>query len=161
MEEIIVTYMQCERCREKGYHIEENRGQGVISNRERWCKCQKKKKKKTAYPIERKAQQSSIQLGESEGIAKEEDSQREVRRTFKILREVWLNIRVEKTNTHEGITVKVLLDSSVTRIFIDRRTATKHGFRLWKLERLIIVRNVNGTNNSGCKGTTLGLGLVT
>jgi len=41
-----------------------------------------------------------------------------------------LNIGVEKTNTHEGITVKVLLDSGVTRIFIDRRTAAKYGFRL-------------------------------
>ena len=34
-------------------------------------------------------------------------------------------------------------------MFMDRRTAEKHGFRLQKLERPIIVRNVNGTNNSG------------
>ena len=33
-------------------------------------------------------------------------------------------------------------------MFMDRRTAEKHGFRLQKLERPIIVRNVNGTNNS-------------
>jgi len=25
-EEIIVLYVECERCREKGYHVEENRG---------------------------------------------------------------------------------------------------------------------------------------
>jgi len=130
MEKMIVTYVQYERCRKKEYHIEENRGQGMISNRERWYRCQKKEEKKAAHPIERKAQQSSTQLGESEGTAKEGGSQRKVRRTFKILREVWLNIRVEKTNTHKGITVKVLLDSGVTRIFMDRRTTTKHGFKL-------------------------------
>jgi len=38
-------------------------------------------------------------------------SQKEVRRTFKMLREVWLNIGVEKIDTHEGVMIKVLLDS--------------------------------------------------
>ena len=28
-------YVQCERCEEKGCHMEENRGQGVISNKKR------------------------------------------------------------------------------------------------------------------------------
>ena len=41
-----------------------------------------------------------------------ESEKREVRRTFKILREIWLSIGLEKIDTHEGITVKVLLDSS-------------------------------------------------
>jgi len=41
------------------------------------------------------------------------------------------------------------LDSGAMGMFMDRRTAEKHGFRLQKLERPIIVRNVNGTNNSG------------
>ena len=34
-EEVIVTYVECEKYREKEYHIEENRGQGVISNRQK------------------------------------------------------------------------------------------------------------------------------
>jgi len=34
-EEIIVLYVECERCREKGYHVEENRGQEVIKDRQR------------------------------------------------------------------------------------------------------------------------------
>jgi len=38
--------------------------------------------------------------------------------------------------------------SSVTGIFMNKRMVAKHGFRLQKLERLIMVRNVNGTNNS-------------
>jgi len=49
---------------------------------------------------------------------------------------------------YEGITVKVLLDSGVTEMFIDQKIAARHGFRLQKLERPIVVRNVNGTNNS-------------
>jgi len=44
--------------------------------------------------------------------------------------------------------LKALLDSRATGMFMDKRTAAKHGFRLQKLERPIIVRNVNGTNNS-------------
>jgi len=31
--EVIVSYVECERCGWKGCHVEENRGQGVISNR--------------------------------------------------------------------------------------------------------------------------------
>ena len=37
---------------------------------------------------------------------------------FKILREIWLDIRVENVDTYEGITVKALLDSGATGIFI-------------------------------------------
>jgi len=94
-------------------------------------------------------QQSGVQVGDLESTAKEGSSQREVRRTFKILREVWLNIGIEKIDTHEGVAVKVLLDSGITGMFIDKRTAAKHGFRLQKLEKPIIVRNVDGINNSG------------
>jgi len=41
------------------------------------------------------------------------------------------------------------LDSGITEIFMDKRIAVKHGFKLQKLERPIAVRNVDGTNNSG------------
>ena len=47
-----------------------------------------------------------------------------------MLREVWLNIRIEKVDMHEGITVKALLDSSATGMFMDRKMVAKHGFRL-------------------------------
>jgi len=49
---------------------------------------------------------------------------------------------------HEGITVKALLDSGATRMFMDKRIIARHRFKLQKLERLIIVRNVDETNNS-------------
>jgi len=72
-----------------------------------------------------------------------------MRRMFKMLREVWLNIEVEKVDTHEGITVKALLDSSATGMFMDKKMAARHRFRLQKLERPVMVRNVDGMNNSG------------
>ena len=67
---------------------------------------------------------------------------------FKILREVQLNIGVKKMNMYEGVTVKVLLDSGATRMFMDRKMVAKYRFKLQKLERLVVMRNVNSTNNS-------------
>jgi len=44
--------------------------------------------------------------------------------------------------------VKALLDSGITGMFMDKKMAAKHGFRLQKLERPVAVRNIDGTNNS-------------
>jgi len=60
-----------------------------------------------------------------------------------------LNIGVEKVDIHKGIIVKALLDSGVTEMFMDKKMAARHGFRLQKLEKPVMVRNVDGTNNSG------------
>ena len=65
-----------------------------------------------------------------------------------MLREVQLNIGVEKMDIYKGITVKVLLDSSMTRMFMDRKMVVRNGFKLQKLERLVVVRNVDSINNS-------------
>jgi len=59
-----------------------------------------------------------------------------------------LNIGIEKLDTHKGVTVKALLDSGTTGMFMDKRTAARHGFMPQKLERPIMVRNVDRTNNS-------------
>ena len=95
-----------------------------------------------------KAQQSSTQTETPKGIAKEKGKQREVRRTFKILREVWLNIGVKKIDTHKDVIVKVLLDSGTMGILIDQKIVARYGFRLQKLVRPIVVRNMDRTNNS-------------
>jgi len=149
-----VTYIECRWCGKKGMHRKNNRGQGVLRGRKleeaKWCRCSKRKKKKgvAVCSRERKVQQGSMQTEAPKGAVKEEDRQRDVRRIFKMLREVWLNIGIEKVDTHEGITVKALLDSGVTGMFMDKKMAAKHGFRLQKLERPVVVRNVDGTNNS-------------
>ena len=86
---------------------------------------------------------------ESKGIVTEKEKKRDIRRMFKILREVWLNIRIEKVDMHEGITVKALLNSSATRMFMDREIARRYRFKITKLKRLLKVKNVDGTENSG------------
>jgi len=151
-EEIVVSYLTC-KCGEKGSHVEDNWGQGVIPfwkwKELSWYGCKGKTEEKAARPREAKAQQSSAWSGEPESAAREGGSRKKVRRTFKMLREMWLNIGVEKIDIHEGVMIKALLNSGATGMFMDRQTAARHGFKLQKLEIPIAVRNVDGTNNSG------------
>jgi len=107
------------------------------------------KVERAAWPREAKVQQSGAQSEELESTAREGGSRKEVRRTFKMLRKVWLNIGVEKIDTHEGVMIKALLDSGATEMFMNRQTAARHGFKLQKLERPLMVKNVDGTVNSG------------
>jgi len=103
---------------------------------------------KAVWPSEAKAQPGDAPT-ERKGTATGEEKQRDIRRTFKMLREVWLNIGVEKMDSHKGVTVKVLLDSGTTGVFMNRKMAERNSFKLEKLERLLIVKNVDGTVKSG------------
>jgi len=38
-EEMIAMYVECERCGRKECHAKENREQGVIRDKQRWCGC--------------------------------------------------------------------------------------------------------------------------
>jgi len=164
----VVTYLKCPRCGEGGCHVEDDQGQRVVPywRREKmsWCGCRGKeeqsgarardsrsaaREEKAARPREAEAQQSGAWSGEPESTAREGGSRKEIRRTFKMLKEVWLNIGVEKIDTHEGVMIKALLDSGATGMFIDKQTAARHGFKLQKLEKPLVVRNVDGMNNSG------------
>jgi len=49
---------------------------------------------------------------------------------FKILRKVQLNIRVKKIDAHKCVIVKALLNSGITRMFMDKKIVVKHKFRL-------------------------------
>ena len=51
-----------------------------------------------------------------------------MRKTFKMLKEVWLNIGIEKVDTHKGVIVKVLLDSGIIGMFMDRKMAARYRF---------------------------------
>jgi len=59
---------------------------------------------------------------------------REVRQTFKPLREVWMNIGIKRIDIHEGRTVKALLDSGAMGMFMSKSLAQKGGYRLIKLD---------------------------
>ena len=87
------------------------------------CKVERKRKQwnqgEAVYSTEGKVQQDGTQTETLKGTTREKSEQREMRRTFKILREVQLDIGVEKVDRYEGVTVKVLLDSGITEMFID------------------------------------------
>jgi len=79
MKEVIVSYVECERYEQKECQVKENRGQGVISDRQKWYGCQKRKEAEAAHPKRGKVQQNSTQAGVPEDAAREGDRQREVR----------------------------------------------------------------------------------
>ena len=58
-----------------------------------------------------------------------------------------MKIGLERIDTQEGITVEALLDSGATRLVMSSEFTRKQGFKLKKLERLINVRNVDGSLN--------------
>ena len=56
---------------------------------------------------------------------------------------------MEKIDIHKRVTVKVLLDSGATGMFVDRRFTERNKFRMDKLKKPLKVTNVDGSNNSG------------
>ena len=80
---------------------------------------------------------------------KAKGEERVVRHMMRPLREVWMRIGMEKINTHKGVTVKALLDSGATGMFVDKKFTEEHGFKMDKLEKPLIVTNVDGSYNSG------------
>jgi len=64
----------------------------------------------------------------------QKEEAREVRQTFKPLREVWMTVGIERIDTHKGQMVKALLDSGATGMFMSKGLAQKEGYRLIKLD---------------------------
>jgi len=82
------------------------------------------------------------------GTSKPEGTQEEVRKMEgRPLREVTVKIGLERIDTQEGIMVEALLDSGATGLVMSSEFAKKQGFKLKKLERLMNVRNVDGSLN--------------
>jgi len=74
---------------------------------------------------------------------------RDIRHILRLLREVWLKVGLEKLESHEGVAVKALLDSGVTGLFMDTTFTKEKGFKMEKLKKPLLVRNVDGTANAG------------
>jgi len=74
---------------------------------------------------------------------------RDIWHTLQLLREVWLKVGLEKLESHEGVVVKALLDSGATGLFMDTTFTKEKGFKIEKLKKPLLVRNVNGTANAG------------
>ena len=50
-----------------------------------------------------------------------------------------MKVGLEKLKNHEGVTVKVLLDSRVTGLFMDTKFAKEKGFKLERLKNPLLV----------------------
>jgi len=88
--------------------------------------------------------QIDASTSDSEGIEK----RKEVRELKgKTLRKVIVKIGLERIDTQEGITVEALLDSGTTGLVMNSEFTKKQCFKLKKLERLMQVRNVDGSFN--------------
>ena len=88
-------------------------------------------------------------LGNKVSCQSNTEGVRDVQYTLRPLREVQIKIGLEKLENYEGVAVKVLLDSSTTRLFIDVQFVKRKGFNLEKLKTPLLVRNVDGTVNMG------------
>jgi len=60
-----------------------------------------------------------------------------------------MKIELEKLESHERVTVKALLDSRATGLFIDTAFAKEKRFKMEKIKRPLLVKNVNGSVNIG------------
>jgi len=64
---------------------------------------------------------------------------RDLRYTMRPLKEVWMQVGLEKVKNHEGVSVKALLNNGATEMFANRKFVEKNGFKLEKLERPVIL----------------------
>jgi len=60
-----------------------------------------------------------------------------------------MKVGLEKLESHEGVAVKALLDSGATGLFMDTAFAKEKGFRMEKMKKPLLVKNVDGTVNVG------------
>ena len=60
-----------------------------------------------------------------------------------------MKVGLKKLENHEGVAVKALLDSGATGLFMNATFAKEKGFKMEKLKKLLLVRNVDGRINVG------------
>ena len=60
-----------------------------------------------------------------------------------------MKMGLEKLENYEGVAVRALLDSGATGLFMDTTFVREKGFKMEKLKKPLLVRNVDGTVNAG------------
>jgi len=88
-------------------------------------------------------------LGNKLNFTSNTERVRDVWHTLRPLREVWLKVGLEKLESHEGVAVKALLDSGATGLFMDTTFAKEKGFKIEKIKRPLLVKNMDGSENIG------------
>ena len=74
---------------------------------------------------------------------------RDVRHTLRPLKEVWMKVGLEKLKNHKGVVVRALLDSGAMDLFMDMTFAQEKRFKIEKLKKPLLVRNVDRIINAG------------
>jgi len=88
-------------------------------------------------------------LGNKSNFTNTTERVRDVWHTLQPLRKVWIKVGLEKLENHKGVAVKALLDSRAMGLFMDTTFAKEKGFKMEKLKKPLLVRNVDGTVNAG------------
>jgi len=88
-------------------------------------------------------------LGNKLNSCKNTERVRDMQRTLKPLREVWMRVGLEKLENHEGVAVKALLNSRATGLFMDTTFAREKGFKMERIKNPLLVKNVDKTVNVG------------
>ena len=60
-----------------------------------------------------------------------------------------MKVGLEKLDNHKRVAVKALLDSRATGLFMDTTFAQEKGFKIEKLKKPLLVRNIDGMVNAG------------
>ena len=81
------------------------------------------------------------------GVEEKRTREEKKEKKEKFLREVMVKIGLKQEEEEEGVVTEALLDSGVTGLVMSEEFARKHKFRRTELERLVYVRNVDGTFN--------------
>jgi len=58
-------------------------------------------------------------------------------------------VGLKKLENHKGVAVRALLNSRATDLFMNTTFAREKGFKMEKLKKPLLVRNVDGTVNAG------------
>ena len=74
---------------------------------------------------------------------------RDVQHTLWLLREVWMKVGLEKLDNHKRVAVRALLDNRATGLFMNTTFAQEKRFKIEKLKKPLLVRNVDGMVNAG------------
>jgi len=62
---------------------------------------------------------------------------------------VWIKVGLEKLENYEGVAVKALLDSGATDLFMDTAFMKEKGFRMERMKKPLLVKNMDRTINIG------------
>jgi len=60
-----------------------------------------------------------------------------------------MKVGLEKLESHKGVAVRALLDSGAIGLFMDTTFAKEKGFKMERMRKPLVVKNVDGTINVG------------